>query len=107
MQELSTVRLPQQEIGYVKKDVLENDEEQYSSLNDSDSTDDEITVSLTLNQIKNILKSYIVKLDKWTHTKLNNVNVIKWLVSKKINYYQMKVKNWKEHYNQKKILIDK
>jgi len=74
-----------------------------SSLNDSDSSDDERVASLSTQQISNILKSYFAKLQKWVFAqKLVND---RWLVSKKINYYQMKTHNWKIRLLDKKIEI--
>lgn len=69
------------------EDSLDLNNETYSSLNDSDSTDEEFTSTLSFNQVKNILKSYTEKLNKWNNSSFNSIKQIKWLVSKKTDFY--------------------
>ena len=66
-----------------KQEVIEH--LNLSSLNDSDSSDEERVASLSTQQISNVLKSYFAKLQKWVFAE--KMLKDRWLVSKKINYY--------------------
>ncbi|CDW79598.1 UNKNOWN [Stylonychia lemnae] len=92
-----------QQLERIEEDSYEKDLDQFSDVNDSETTEEEMIEELTFPQVKNILKAYINKFRKWKSSQYNSIKRIRWLMSKKTGHYEGKINRWRQRYRSKKI----